>query len=267
MPSFRDFLDNVLRERGPCTVDELAEAARQVGVTRARNPLDAVRAALRQSETAIALPDGRWSCAACLLDDAVLTHRVRASTAGRRDLWPRNDLFPFAPLFDRALPLASGGVLARADHRPPQPTVLVGPSGWLPSVDAGALLALRWRGGALQVMPMEVDPDAVADRVTLLRELFIYHREAKTLRSWRSPFGGAVLGALLEVPGLLGTALPPLGEILADLLRAPAEPVRPPRRACCCCCAPDYEVPYADDEIIVPMDLSADDPVIRPLFT
>lgn len=264
MPTLRDFLNNTLRERGPSTVEELATAARAAGATRARNPQDVVRAALGHTGEAIVLPDGRWSCAAWILDGAVLTHRLRAPTTGRRDLWPRNDLFPFLPLLGRSVPLAKGGLLGFADGHSPRSPVLVGPPGWLPAAPAGALIAMRWRAGVLQVEPAEVAVDEVADRVATLRDCFAYHRDASTLYRWQSPFAAAVLGSLLEAPGLLDVALPPLGEILADMLRPPELARRLPRA---CCCAPRDEPSYYDDaDVVIPPDPLSDDPVVRPLF-
>jgi hypothetical protein len=141
--------------------------------------------------------------------------------------------------------------------------VLTGPPGWLPPVERGGLLAFRWRGGLLQVTPVEVDAGATAERVALLRETFAYHRDAKTVTHWRFPLAAAVIGALLEVPDLLSTALPPLGDVLADLIRPAAEA---PRGCPHCRCGVAYEPPYFDEEVVRPPELCADDPVVRPLF-
>ena len=261
MPSLRAFLDGALQHRGPSTVDELAVAAVKSGITRARNPAVAVRAALGQSETAISLPDGRWTCVAGLLDGTVLTHRVSSDTGGRRDLWPRNDLFPLLPLLGRGLPLDGGGTVALADGHRNRSPVLLGPAGWLPVVPAGALLAVWWRAGSLDVTPVEVDPLEVADRVAALRDAFAYHREMLLFQQWRSPSTSAVLGALMEAPDLLQVPLPPLGEILADLLRGP----EPARRECCC--ALRHGAPYLDDpDFGSPPRYPVDDEVVRPLF-
>lgn len=231
--TLRTFVDNAVRRRGPSTVDQLSEEAQSAGVTKARNPESAVRTALNQSDVAIPLADGRWTCMAWILDGAVLTHRVRASTAGRRDLWPRNDLFPFVPLIESGARLASGGTFGLAPMHRQRSPVLLGPDGWLPDVRPGALLAMAWRGGAFELSPAEVDPDAVADRVATLRDAFTYHRDANTLYQWRTPFASAVLAALLEVPGLLTVPLPQLGDVLGDLLRPPALPRRVPHLCCC----------------------------------
>jgi hypothetical protein len=249
MPSLRSFLDDTLRQIGPSTVEDLATAARTAGATKARNPMDVVRSALRQSDLAIPLVDGRWTWPGQILDGAVLTHRVRTPTLGRLDLWPRDDLFPFLPIMDRDVPLASGGVLRLWRDRLARPVVLVGPSGWLPMVTAGALLAFRWKAGALHVTPTEVDPAAIARRVELLRETLAYHHEAKAVRHSLYPLPSAMVGALLEVPDLLAVPLPPLGEVLADVLAPPAEAVATVQRPQCCPRA--YEVrdqPYYYDE-------------------
>jgi hypothetical protein len=263
MPSLRTFLDDALQLRGPSTVEELAVLACAGGVTRAQNPAVAVRAALGQAETAIPLPDGRWTCAAWLLDGAVLTHRVRSPTDGRRDLWPRNDVFPLDPLLPRGLPLVDGGNVTVADSHRSRTLVLLGPPGWLPAVPAGTLLALRWHAGSLSVAPTEVDPSAVADQIAMLREAFGYHREMTPVRRWQSPPAAAVLGALLETPGLLTAALPPLGEILGDLLRQPELP-RFARYHCCCERRFD-PADLAEGDMPAP-DYAVDDDTVRPLF-
>jgi hypothetical protein len=262
MPSLRTFLDDALQVRGPSSVEDLAAVASSGGVTRARNPAVAVRAALGQAETAIPLPDGRWTCAAWLLDGAVLTHRVRSSTDGRRDLWPRNDVLPLLPMLPRSLPLVDGGNVTVADGHRSRSLVLLGPLGWLPVVPAGTLLALRWRAGTLSVAPIEVDPSAVADQIAVLREAFTYHREVTPVRRWQSPLAAAALGALLEVPGLLATALPPLGEILGDLLRQPELP-RFARYQCCC--ERRFDPTDLDDGELPAPDYPVDD-TVRPLF-
>jgi hypothetical protein len=261
--SLRSFVDDAIRTHGPSTVEEIAEFARAAGATRARNPASAVRTTLSQSSVAIPLPDGRWSCPAWVLDGVVLTHRARSSTAGRRDLWPRNDLFPFLPLMEAGVPVTSGGLVAFAAlHRQRSP-VLVGPHGWLPPVEAGGLLALAWRGGQLEVTPVEVDADDVASRVETLRDSFVYHRDANTLYRWQSPFASAVLATVLEVPGVLSTPLPPLGEILGDLLRPPELARRQP--VCCWHRATDRG--HDDGSEFAPSPSAAwDDPVVRPLF-
>ena len=59
----------LLRERGPLTADELGEACRAAGVTKAANPATSVSSALSWYQDGRALSiDGRWHLATTLLD-------------------------------------------------------------------------------------------------------------------------------------------------------------------------------------------------------
>jgi hypothetical protein len=257
--TLRDFVDQTVRELGVCTLAQVADAASKAGATRARNPHDVVRAALGHSEVAIPLPDGRWTCAARILDDTILTHRLRAAPRGRCDLWPRDDLFPFLPLIGHGVPLASGGMLRPAELSRSRSPVLVGPEGWLPEVAAGDLVGFRWRAGTMQVEQIDTEPDDVSTRVADLRDAFTYHRDASTVYNWRTPLASALVSTLLEAPGLLNSPVPPLGEILSDLIRPAPLPRRLPGR-CCCRRADESEL---SDEYALAWD---EDPVVRPLF-
>lgn len=257
--TLRDFVDQTVRELGVCTLAQVADAASKAGATRARNPHDVVRTALDHSEVAIPLPDGQWTCAARILDDTILTHRLRAAPRGRCDLWPRNDLFPFLPLIGHGVPLASGGTLRPAELSSGRTPVLVGPAGWLPEIAAGDLVGFRWRTGTIQVERVDLAPDHLSTRVADLRDAFAYHRDASTVYNWRTPLASALVSTLLESPGLLSSPVPPLGEILADLIR----PAPLPRRLPCGCCCRRIDDSGPPDEYAPAWD---DDPVVRPLF-
>jgi len=137
--------------------------------------------------------------------------------------------------------------------------VLVGPAGWLPEIGAGDLVGFRWRAGTMRVERVDVAPDHLSSRVADLRDAFAYHRDASTVYNWRTPLASALVSTLLESPGLLSSPVPPLGEILADLIRPAPLPRRLPG-GCCCRRIDDFGPP---DEYARAWD---DDPVVRPLF-
>jgi len=271
----RSFLDKTLRATAPATVEALAAAAVQTGCSRARSPAGAVLRVLQGSAQAVALPDGRWTHALVLLEGATLTHRPRYATDGRTALWPRGDLVPFHRLFGAPVPLAAGGTVAlsaadaRGQHA--RPPTWVGPPGWLPAVPAGALLALTLSGGALSVHHAEVDPDAVAGRVDLLRATVEHHLPARSLRGApaygddrQSRFLLGLLGALVEVPDLLAVPLLPLDQVFPDLGGRPGEPdledVVP-----CGCRWGSTRHPGWEDDVSRPLG-SGEDAVVHHLF-
>jgi hypothetical protein len=84
--------------RGPADLEDLASELHATGVTRARNPMAAVRRALRDDTRVIDLPDGRIASIAQALAGLQLTTVVDpdAAAAGRIDVEP--DLAPLLVL-------------------------------------------------------------------------------------------------------------------------------------------------------------------------
>jgi hypothetical protein len=81
---------------GPATAEDLAGALARAGATRAKDPVRAVRGALRDDHRFVLLSDGRLASGAQLLADVVLTARVTESAHLRGALDTDGDLAPFA---------------------------------------------------------------------------------------------------------------------------------------------------------------------------
>jgi len=122
----------------PATLDDLAEHLARSGVTRAKNPAAAVRAALRADPRVILLSDGRLASVATALAGVVLTAQLTVSEHLRGAIDADGDLAPFAPLgatrailpsdvwpgdyvHARLSDLAVGGIAIMRAPSPPQP--------------------------------------------------------------------------------------------------------------------------------------------------
>ena len=227
-------LVSVLREHGTLTFDGLLARTR---LRRRDQPVDPrlVAQLVHVDPTLVPRPDGRISWLGEVLDGIVLTHRVRARVERGHQLWLSVSV---VPLFEIAmcapLPLESGGEV-RAGRA--QVDTLVADHEWLPPLQAGDLLALRWDDGVLSVRT--VVQDELADDVSRdhVRALLLDHCPVEPpdadddLRSRNAGLLTHTLGqARLEDPDLLSTPHPPLEELLAT----PGERLdlaRPDRRA------------------------------------
>lgn len=168
--------------------------------------------------------DGRIGWLGELLDGIVLTHRVRAPLAGRRDLWggvaiqPLLNIAAYAPL-----PLASGGEVTRMESGQ---DVLIGPAGWLPDVPRFGLVALRWKGGTLKAEPVPEDLTHEPQELQAVRALVASHyrrerwwRGDDDLESRPGELVRAITLAKMEDPEFLSVPYPPLDEILYNPLQ------------------------------------------------
>jgi hypothetical protein len=154
-----------------------------------------------------------------VLDRAVLTHRLAQDEADGEMLSVDPDLAPLAPLAVGGLRLVSGGAAETCDEGH-----LHGSPGWLGSRKAGDLVALRLRGGMVEVGAAEL-PAGVGDlggRRLVVVVVVVVDRELSRLDGVGEgglaaalPIALVVLQAVVEVPGLLGRATVPLGELLA----------------------------------------------------
>lgn len=237
------FCADLITRSGPLPLDHLVAHVRDNGVSKARNPEAPVRTALARADGIVELPDGRFDAARRMLDGAVLTHRVRAATTGRRVLFAGPELTLFDELLSAGpVPLASGGEVSRSTG---DIDGLVGPPGWLPDVGADTLLALRHTAGTLSIAPVQADPTTLTERADRLRAALAHHgttpntagERRRAASSWSGQwsssdpedwpdFGAAgtswqrgliraVLRALHEFPDLLAEPMPPLDEVLA----------------------------------------------------
>src|SRR6266498_2841895 len=186
----------VLAERGP---------------TRAKRPEVSVRRAAGREPRVVSLLDGRWVSVPAVLEGVVLTHRLDQDEADGQMPPIDPDLASLAPLAIAGLRLVAGGDLELCSD-----AHLHGPSGWLGGLGAGELVALRVRGGAVEVGPARV-PAEVED-LGVRRLLAVVERELSKLGT---PGEGGlaaalllalvVLQAMVEAPGLLRRAAAPLG--------------------------------------------------------
>src|SRR6266542_2840206 len=204
----------VLAERGPLELGELARLVAERGATRAKRPEVSVRRAAGREPRVVSLLDGRWVSVPAVLEGVVLTHRLDQDEADGEMLPIDSDLASLAPLAIAGLRLVAGGDLELCSD-----AHLHGPSGWLGGLGAGELVALRVRGGAVEVGPARV-PAEVED-LGVRRLLAVVERELSKLGTPGEgglaaalPLALVVLQAMVEAPGLLRRATVPLGELL-----------------------------------------------------
>ncbi len=210
------FCSDLINASGPLTPDELGPQVRAAGLTKAANPANAIRTALRQSPVMVQLPDGRFDSARRMLDGVALTHRVRFATKGRQVLYAGPELAVLDQILvhEGSLALTSGGAITSSFG---EFSGWCGPPDWLPDVPAESLLAFRFRNGRLAVEPVPYELPLASPEVERLRlVLRRYLMTSDHLDYWRShhTLGKVMLRALAEVPDLLVDPLPPLDEIL-----------------------------------------------------
>jgi len=213
---------------GPLTLEQLHTLAVEKEVTRARTSTS-LRNVLSNSPTFVLRPDGRYDTGARLLSGSVFTTRPRRPPSDDV-LWLSRDVDPLLALGPTSLPLVTGGDARAGAGATP---TWIGPAGWLPDVDAGALLGLRWDGKALAVSAVDGVAPADSPLVQDVRRLLAAHASARHGDSWpysAPPLTAVVLSALVEAPDLFHHPLPPLSELLPlpEDLRPQDEP--PPHR-------------------------------------
>ena len=213
-----EVLADLVRDHGAQDVAALAARARR----RLRDPrlaTELVEETVGAATTLVLLPDGRVEHLGRVLDGIVLTHRVRGALGGRSDLWLGRGAQPFLTLAClHPLPLVSGGEARIASSGAP---ALVGPPGWLPDVERGDLVGLRWREGRLAVARVDQSHLAGAGAEGHVRTVIAAHcaREG-WITAAPEDLAGLMVHCLalarLEDPGLLSTPHAPLEEILDE---------------------------------------------------
>lgn len=200
--------------------EALARRIRRHGPLGARRLSDEDADSVLSGPTLVGLPDGRASHLLHVLDQQWFSQRVRASTAGRDDLWVTSALAPLVTvLVEDPVPLRSGGELAVAAHFQ---QAVIGPAGWLPAVPAGGIVALRIVDGAVEVRAVPELATSLAQDQSV-RELLARHYRNE---SWhvddepttRLTLTRAVSASVLEVPDLFAEPRTPLDELLHDPL-------------------------------------------------
>lgn len=214
-----EVLADLVQIHGAQTVGELAALARRrlgdPGITP-----DMVEATAERVTTLVLRPDGRVDHLGRVLDGIVLTHRVRGPLAGRGDLWLGRGAQPFLVLAClHPLPLVSGGDARISESAAP---ALVGPPGWLPEVERGDLVGLRWREGRLAVSRVDEAHLAGARSTAHVRAVIAEHvnREQWLMGADPDALAAQIVHGLaqarLEDPELLSTPHAPLEELVGD---------------------------------------------------
>jgi len=216
---------------------ELGPIVAARGLTRARNPTQAVSRALATNPDFRRLADDRWVVPAQLLRGATLTHRLTAAEAESGALALMPDLAPLASLAHLGLLRPDGRPFAfRWDAEARKATgldtdlALEGPRGWLPDAP-GTILHVRLTGSILRVAPGP-EPEAAAELA--VRRLIESCRARLPAESAQGryivvPLEEFMLVTLVDEPDLLVQPLPPLGEALtAAGLEVHREWVGPP---------------------------------------
>lgn len=216
--------EELARQRA-MSAQELGRVVAARGLTRARNPTQAVSRALAVNPGFRRLGDDRWVIPAHLLKGAIVTHRLTASEAESDTLALMPDLAPLASLARVGLMTSDGQLLSflwDADARDATgldtDVALRGPHGWL-SDTPGTLFHVRLMGSLLRVGPGP-DPRA-ASRLTVRRlvESCRSRLPAQADPSWVVvphvvSLEEFLLETLVDEPDLLAQPLPPLGEAL-----------------------------------------------------
>lgn len=91
-PTIADSVLELIRERGPMTLDGLVPPIVAAGRTRAKNPQNAVRTAIAYNTAFIESPEGRWHSLADQLEGAVFTVRLTSLERREEIVLVRDDL-------------------------------------------------------------------------------------------------------------------------------------------------------------------------------
>ncbi|GAA3015392.1 hypothetical protein [Streptosporangium longisporum] len=156
-----------------------------------------------------------------LSEGAVLTHLVTRAELASGVLPASDDLRLWARLADGdGVPLARGGrVRTSIDTGEP---ALTGPDGWLDGVEPGQVVALRLRGGALEVSVAGLE-DVPAERAMRVVQAF-GEQALDALRAFAEglepspgvPVDVVVLELLMKAPETFADPLPPLAPLLRN---------------------------------------------------
>ena len=91
-PTIAETVLELIRERGPMTLDALVPPVVAAGRTRAKDPQSAVRTAIAYNRAFIESPDGRWHSLADQLEGAVFTARLTSLERREEIVLVRDDL-------------------------------------------------------------------------------------------------------------------------------------------------------------------------------
>ncbi|MGH8903585.1 MAG: SEC-C metal-binding domain-containing protein [Egibacteraceae bacterium] len=213
----------VLVECGPLALDELATALTAGGFELGADPVELLEDVLFDEEWTFDLPDGRIVDLERLLQGLTLTHRLGVGEAAGGFVAVEPDLSPLMALEFEELALAAGGAAwfsfpedhdPAVDHDHPlaDECLLIGSPGWLGDAVDGDLLVFRLDDGCLHVGRVDgelADPTAASERLASAFDEVSEDGE---------PIEGCdlIVAALVDVPELLSSPLPPLEQMYAD---------------------------------------------------
>lgn len=110
-PTIAESALELIRERGPMTLDGLVPPIVAAGRTRAKNPHNAVHAAIAYNSAFIEGPDGRWHSLADQLEGAVFTARLTSLERREEIVLVRDDLALIERLAPHSHQVRSGDVV------------------------------------------------------------------------------------------------------------------------------------------------------------
>lgn len=156
-------IEIIVERAGPVPELELVDAIVRLGLTKARNPVASVVAAMRGERSLVRLADRRWLHLPTAVEDSVFVHRLTADEQAAEVIRLDPDLSALASAVgwrtDRHADLEQPAITnhrfalrspgADPDEIPPRVRVLAGPEGWLRGRRAGELVGLRRRDGGL----------------------------------------------------------------------------------------------------------------------
>lgn len=165
-PTIAETAAQVLDGSGPLSLEALTTEVVARGGTKAKNPLPAVRQALKYSPHVVVLSGDLYTSTRALLRGRTFTRRLTQEELDTGRLYVQPDLVPFR-LTQRTIIESNLGPLMVtpreiAEYRT-QP--LVGPLGWLDGYAAGDLVAVSRDSNLLQLSPVtDPIPDPFLDR-------------------------------------------------------------------------------------------------------
>jgi hypothetical protein len=110
-PTIAETALELIRERGPMTLDGLVPPIMAAGRTRAKNPHNAVRTAIANNRAFIESPDGRWHSLADQLEGAVFTTRLTSLERREEIVLVRDELALVERLVPHSHQVTSGDVV------------------------------------------------------------------------------------------------------------------------------------------------------------
>jgi hypothetical protein len=208
---------DLIRDRGPLTAEELGQACREAGLSRASKPAVSVAGALSYDGRVLRFGD-RYHLVTSLLDSRWLTFRRPATSKP----FPHElDLAPLSgPAGRHDIPVRGGGLLARTMQ-----------SGWttvtceLPDAE---IIGMRLVGGTAELTAVEID-DAARGRGDRLAGLVRGSIARQVICPSSRDIAKAILSLVHEDKDVLRDPVPPLSDLFPELLPKPraATPTRP----------------------------------------